>query len=338
MMFAECFQYLIISRNKTLPAEHITFTETDNGTGRRSAAHRETLTDTGKKAVSLLYGKEELLLKPAVNKYDNGSLFALKGLYDKFVEEQSKPDVHLYKLTSDLKLYGDDGKVVETVEKGGIYTGVPDPENSESIMIDYEYSTLTVDSEIVDINENAVVLPTAAIGQMGGDIYGITACGPTAMTILVNWEKQTNTTKDELIKYSKKHDLEDQGAIDEPHGGMTAPKLIELANGYYEGDIVSANIYSDDPLSTIDEKIDSGHRSLVAVRYTKGEIVADTEPSGVHFVIICGYEDTAKGRVYYYADPYYGDGGHSLLKVSSKTLAKSMKQVKSEPRTLIVLE
>ncbi|MBR1421971.1 MAG: hypothetical protein IJ571_00820 [Ruminococcus sp.] len=159
------------------------------------------------------------------------------------------------------------------------------------------------------------------------------------MTILVDWEKSADVNKDELIRFSKENKLEDQGAIDEPHGGMTAPRLVELSDGYFGGEITARNIYDDDPLEILDDQLDNGHRALVAVRYTSVDKIVENAPySGVHFVVICGYEEKDGKRSYYYADPYFGDGGDTLLKVSGEKLENSMEQVDSEPKTLIVLE
>lgn len=255
---------------------------------------------------------------------------------DEISTEEETVQSYLYTVSKDMTLEGADGEEISLYE-GEIFTGTPDSENENSVILDYQYDTISVCTDDLDIDDDAYVLPTAAIGQMGGEINGIASCGPTAVAILLDWEKQTDTAKDELITYSKDNDLEDQGAIDQPHGGMTAPRLIELADGFYGGDISLENIYDDDPLHIIDENLEAGHRALVAVRYTN-RIVTDYPYAGVHFVVICGHADTGDGTIYYYADPYYGDGGHSLMEVSAETLERSMEQVDSEPKTLIVAQ
>ena len=300
---------------------------------------KETISETKKEnAVDTETESHEMPdLSPYISSVKD-SMTKIKNFYQSCIEKSEEPSGGLYVFEKNTNLLDANGKVVGSIKKGELYTGAPDTENEGMILIDYQYSTIPVKSESLKKKDDTTILPTAAIGQMGGKINGVTACGPTAVTILIDWEKQTDTSKDDLIRYSKEHDLEDQGAIDKPHGGMTAPRLIELTDGYYKGEITAKNIYNDKPLQTLDEQIDSGHRALVAVRYTWNDlIVADNPYSGVHFVIVCGYEDEEKGRSYYYADPYYGNGGHSLLKVSANKLENSMKQVNSEPKTLIVL-
>lgn len=175
---------------------------------------------------------------------------------------------------------------------------------------------------------------TSAIGQFGENIPGYAACGPTAATILVNSEKGTSWNKDTLIQYSEKYKLNDQGSL-RNGGGMSAPKILQLINGYSNGKYTAKNIYARNTTEILKKQIDNNHRAIVVVQYSS-EIVMHYV-SATHFVVICGYEYINGQLYFYYADPYYGNGTRSLLKVSAETLNNSMNMVNKEPKAIIVL-
>lgn len=257
-------------------------------------------------------------------------------------QEDTAPEVEtptpaIYTLTDDAPLLTDGLNEIYQAYKGDCFTGVPDAENPDHIRIDYMYDTKLISADKVEMIENCVVLPTAAVGQRGGNIDGFSACGPTAAAILVDWEKGEKTDKDELIKFTQEKELADQGSVVSRSGGMTSDKVIELISLFYEGKYNAVNVYNDTPAAKLAELIDTGHRALISVRYT-GKVVEDWPTALVHFVIVCGYEDTEDGRYFYYADPFYGDGGRSLTRSSASLIETSMKNVKDEPQTILILE
>lgn len=186
----------------------------------------------------------------------------------------------------------------------------------------------------VSARSNAKVLPTGTIGQYGGKIAGYAACGPTSVAILVNSEKNELWNKDNLILYSERNYLNNQGSL-RSGGGMTAPKLLELIKGFSNSKYTGKNIYSNNCANILKKQIDSNHRAIVVVQYTS--TIVTHYNSGTHFVVVCGYEYINGQLYFYYADPYYGNGGRSLLRISASTLQRSMSMVTREPRTLIVL-
>jgi hypothetical protein len=123
----------------------------------------------------------------------------------------------------------------------------------------------------VKVQTGAVILETAAIGQMGGDIYGKKACGPTSATILVKYQLGKKWTKDELIVFCERNNLNDQGSL-RSGGGITAPKLIELIESYSGATIKASNVYGDDSASILKKLIDSGNRSIVVASYKAGKM------------------------------------------------------------------
>ncbi|MBR1421972.1 MAG: hypothetical protein IJ571_00825 [Ruminococcus sp.] len=81
--------------------------------------------------------------------------------------ETAQKFCYLYRIENDLEIFDSNGKVIGSIKKGALFTGAESDDGSGLIVIDYEYSTLTVDKENIKKLDNAVVLPTAAIGQWG---------------------------------------------------------------------------------------------------------------------------------------------------------------------------
>ena len=224
---------------------------------------------------------------------------------------------------------------VGTIEAGSFYSGHCDPSYDGYVVINYRYREYLIASSCVIEQKGAKILETAAIGQMGGDIYGKKACGPTSATILVNYQLGMKWTKDELIRFCEQSGLNDQGSLTSG-GGITAPNLMKLIESYSGGTVSASNLYGADPTSTLKGLIDNGKRSIVVASYRSGSIVAQPD-SPAHFVVICGYEYIGGELYFYYADPYFAGGGKSLMRVSAQTLAASMNYVTKEPRCIITV-
>ena len=225
---------------------------------------------------------------------------------------------------------------VGTISAGSFYSGHYDPNYKGYVVINHRYREYLIARSCVVEQTNAKILETAAIGQMGGDIYGKKACGPTCATILANYQLGMKWTKDEMIVFCEQNKLNDQGSLTSG-GGITAPNLVKLIESYSGGTVKASNVYSADPISVLKGLIDSGKRSIVVSSYRSGKIVAQKD-SPAHFVVICGYEYIGGELYFYYADPYFADGGRSLMRVSADTLAASMNYVTKEPRCIITVE
>ena len=224
---------------------------------------------------------------------------------------------------------------VGTIEAGSYYSGHYDPNYEGYVVIKYRYREYLIARSCVQEQTGAKILETAAIGQMGGDIYGKKACGPTSATMLVNYQLGMKWTKDELIRFCEQKNLNDQGSLTSG-GGITAPNLMKLIESYSGGTVSASNLYGADPTSTLKGLIDNGERSIVVASYRSGSIVAQPD-SPAHFVVICGYEYIGGELYFYYADPYFAGGGKSLMRVSAQTLAASMNYVTKEPRCIITV-
>ena len=242
-------------------------------------------------------------------------------------------DARLYYIPKTTKLYDLNKKCVGSIYGYSFYTGHYDPKYEGYVVIDYLYSKMLIPASSVKIQKNAKILPTASIGQMGGRIYGFSACGPAAATILVNGQLGLSWNKDDLLVYCERNRLNDQGSL-RYRGGITAPKLIRAINGFSGGKVKAQNLYGRDPASIVKKQLDSGKRSLVVVRYTSYITVGR---GGTHFVVVCGYEYIGGVLYFYYADPFYGQGGRSLLRIPASTLAYSMNTVYIEPRCIITV-
>ena len=240
----------------------------------------------------------------------------------------------LYHIKCTTPVYNTALKSVGTLYYGGSYTGHFNPRYPDYVVINYMNSNVLVPKKNVSENTNAKVLETGTVGQMGGAIYGQASCGPTATAILVNSQKKENWNKDSLILYSENHGLNDQGSL-RYGGGMTAPKLLNLINGFSGGKYKASNIYGSDPVSILKNQIDKGNRAIVNVQYTS--YIVTHYQSGVHFIVICGYEYINGVLYFYYADPFYGNGPRSLGLINAGTLAASLNMIKQEPRCIITL-
>lgn len=179
------------------------------------------------------------------------------------------------------------------------------------------------------------ILNSVVIGQYGGKIAGYAACGPTSATMLVNSEKGANWDKDDLILYSEKHKLNDQGSL-RTNGGMTAPNLVNLINNYLGGKYNARNIYNYNVAQTLKNQIDNNHRAIVVAQYSSS--IVTYYGSATHFVLITGYEYINGQLYFYYGDPYFGNGYQPLKSVSASTLETSVNMVNIEPRAIIVLD
>ena len=291
------------------------------------------LTTTSYEKYGLPYGKT---YEVYVEAYRISNKKIYRSLHD--VKSQLVSYYHkLYYVKCNSNVYTKSQKYKATIYGGSWYTGHTDYRYPGYVILDYMSTEVLVNARNVSVRSNAEVLPTGAIGQYGGSIAGYAACGPAAVAILVNSEKGISWSKDELIRYSERHCLNDQGSL-RGGGGMTAPRLLELIKDYSGGQYTAKNkysYYSSYPVGGIKNEIDAGHRCLVVVQYTSS--IVTYRGSSTHFVVVCGYEYINGLLYFYYADPYYGNGGASLKRVSAYTLNTSMSIVNIEPRTLIVL-
>ena len=248
----------------------------------------------------------------------------------------SDTSTKLFYITKNTNLYDLKKNHTGAVYAGSLYTGHYDANYKGYVVIDYLYGKSLVADVSVTERSGAKILSAAAIGQMGGSIYGQGACGPTAAAILVNGQLGLGWSKDELIKYCESKRLNDQGSL-RFGGGITAPNLIKAINGFSGGKVTASNVYGADSSSILKGLIDSGERSIVVMQYRSGKIVAQNDASA-HFVVICGYEYIGGALYFYYTDPYYSYGGRSLMRVSAATLAASMSKVTKEPRCIITVK
>ena len=240
----------------------------------------------------------------------------------------------LFYIGSSSTVYNLDKTYAGTVYANSFYAGRFDSQYDGYYVISYMDKECLIKKENVYVRSNAKVLPTGAIGQMGGSIYGSSACGPAAAAILVNWQKGAGWSKDDLIVYAENRGLNDQGSL-RGGGGITAPNLIKLINQFSGGLYNAVNVYGGDTASNLKSKIDSGSRAIVVVQYTS--YIVTHYNSGTHFVVVCGYEYIDGTLYFYYADPYYGNGPRSLLRIDAATLAASMDMVTREPRCIIIV-
>ncbi len=239
----------------------------------------------------------------------------------------------LYRLNN-AKLFNNKKKV-KRKNVSGLYTGYESNKYKGYVVINYNYNIYLVKKASVSAVKGAVVLSTAAVSQINGKYAGYSACGPTAVAILLNCEKNTNINKDELIKYTNKHKLNDQGSLTSKTGGITSSNLIKLIKAYGYN---ASNVYksSSKPSTVIKKQINSGKRVIALVKYSGG---IQCENGAAHFVVICGYKYINGKLYFYYADPFYSSGGgRSLLSVSAARLNKSMSSSFSEPNTILVLD
>lgn len=213
--------------------------------------------------------------------------------------------------------------------------------------IKYRDDTGYVMSDTVERCENAVVLPTVPESQLGGTIYGPSACGPTAACILVNNEKNKSWDKDTLIQLSEAMGYNDQGNLQSLSGGMTGPKVAKLINEYSGGELIAENVFDPDSINALKSWINKGHRVITSVRYIESQGIVDTDTfesasgpaeTSTHFVVVCGYYDNGVQCTFFFADPYYVYGGDALSSVDSQLLARSIALVNTEPQTMIVLK
>ena len=265
-----------------------------------------------------------------VKAYRNTNSKIYNGKYDSKIIAVSG----LYYINNYAYIYNWGYKQIGSIYAGSYYTGYTDPRYPGYVVLNYRYSKVLINSKWVSLCSNVNILSTSAVGQYGENILGYAACGPASVSILVNSEKNELWNKDDLILYSERNWLNDQGSL-RSGGGMTSPKLIQLICNYSRGKYSCRNIYGYNPAAILKRQIDNGHRAIVVVQYTS-QIVTHYA-SGTHFIVICGYEYIGNNLYFYYADPYYGNGGRSLIRVSASLLTTSMNMVTREPRTILVL-
>lgn len=253
----------------------------------------------------------------------------------KKVIDYSDTSTKLFYITKNTNLYDLKKNHTGAVYAGSLYTGHYDANYKGYVVIDYLYGKSLVADVSVTERSGAKMLSAAAIGQMGGSIYGQASCGPTAAAILVNSQLGLGWSKDNMIKYCESKRLNDQGSL-RYGGGITAPNLIKAINGFSGGKVTASNVFGADPASRLKKLIDQGNRSIVVVQYTS--YIVTHYSSGTHFVVICGYEYIGGVLYFYYADPYYSYGGRSLLRVNASVLAASMNMVCIEPRCIITVK
>lgn len=253
----------------------------------------------------------------------------------KKVIDYSDTSTKLFYITKNTNLYDLKKNHTGAVYAGSLYAGHYDANYKGYVVIDYLYGKSLVADVSVTERSGAKMLSAAAIGQMGGSIYGQASCGPTAAAILVNSQLGLGWSKDNMIKYCESKRLNDQGSL-RYGGGITAPNLIKAINGFSGGKVTASNVFGADPASRLKKLIDQGNRSIVVVQYTS--YIVTHYSSGTHFVVICGYEYIGGVLYFYYADPYYSYGGRSLLRVNASVLAASMNMVCIEPRCIITVK
>ena len=240
----------------------------------------------------------------------------------------------LFYIKTKSTIYDKSYRNIGSVEAGSFYSGYFSSKYPSYAILKFRYGEVLINQNSVSVQSGTKMLNTAAIGQFGDNIAGYSACGPAAVSILINSEKNESYNKDDLILFSEKNALNDQGSL-RTGGGMTAPKLLELIKRYSNGKYSAKNIYGSDCSSILKKQIDGGHRAIVVVQYTSS--IVTHYSSGTHYVVVCGYEYINGTLYFYYADPYYGNGGRSLLRVSASTLQTSMNMVIKEPKAIIVL-
>ena len=269
----------------------------------------------------------------------------LSGKESKSVSAQTpiKADVdysELYLLSKGTPCYSDKLAVTSYIPKEGYYTGKPDSKQKGYVRINYMFTTRLVKSASAKKVKDAVAIPTGAIGQEGGQIYGSSACGPTTAAIVVKYDKGIEWNKDDLIRYTEKNKLADQGSMmgGVGKGGMSAPMVVKLINSYSKGEVKATNIYKDgmDVAQTLKYLIDHGKHSVLSVRYAWD--IVHHPYSIIHFVVPSAYS-VEKGKLYfYYVDTAFSNGPAGLRKIEGDEINRSVATVNSEPKCIITVE
>ncbi len=250
--------------------------------------------------------------------------------------------VDLYDLPSGTQIFKDNGgklQLVNTLVEQGFYTGLADEKFKGYVAIDYMFETRYVKQASVKKVDGAVALPTSVIGQEGGQIFGSSACGPTASAVIVRYDKGDVWDKDDLIRFTEKNKLADQGSMmgEVGKGGMSAPMVIKLIEMYSGGKYTATNVF-DEKVKTSEllcKVIDSGKHSILSVRYAWG--IVHHPYSIIHFVEPSAYSVEGGKLFFYYGDTAYGNGPKGLKKVAADELDESVATVEGEPKCIIVL-
>ena len=250
---------------------------------------------------------------------------------------------NLYELSKGVQVFNEKLQLVYTIENNdeiGYYTGIPDTTHDGYIEIDFMLTKRYVKASAVKQVEGAVALPTSVIGQEGGKIFGTSACGPTAAVVLALYDKGLQWDKDELIIFSEKNNLCDQGSMSSGvgEGGMSAPMVIKMIRMYSNGELTAKNLYSDKekPSDVCKKLIDQAKHSILSVRYAWG--IVHHPYSIVHFVEPSAYTIEDGKLYFYYGDTGYGKGSKSLVKVAADELDQSVAKVEEEPKCIIALD
>ena len=250
---------------------------------------------------------------------------------------------NLYELSKGVQVFNEKLQLVYTIENNdeiGYYTGIPDTTHDGYIEIDFMLTKRYVKASAVKQVEGAVALPTSVIGQEGGKIFGTSACGPTAAVVLALYDKGLQWDKDELIIFSEKNNLCDQGSMSSGvgEGGMSAPMVIKMISMYSNGELTAKNLYSnkEKPSDVCKKLIDQGKHSILSVRYAWG--IVHHPYSIVHFVEPSAYTIEDGKLYFYYGDTGYGKGSKSLVKVAADELDQSVAKVEEEPKCIIALD
>ena len=249
----------------------------------------------------------------------------------------------LYFVPKGTAFYNDNLTVYKTTLEDCYFTGAPDEKNKGYIRMDAEFTTKLVksNSKGLEAQKNTKTLATGNIGQEGGTIFGSSACGPAAAAVLVQAEKGEVWNKDELITFTEKNKLSDQGSMtgEVGKGGMSAPMVIKLIEMYSKGRYTARNSYDPHtaPSKKLVDLIDNGQRCILSVRYAWG--IVHHPYSIIHFVTIAGYQKASDGKTYfYYCDTAHGNDIMGLKKVEASELDKSVLSVEGEPICMITLD
>ncbi len=249
----------------------------------------------------------------------------------------------LYFVPKGTIFFNDDLTVYKTTLQDCYFTGAPDEKNKEYIRMDAEFTTKLVKSNSngLEAQKNTKTLATGNIGQEGGTIFGSSACGPAAAAVLVQAEKGEVWNKDELITFTEKNKLSDQGSMtgEVGEGGMSAPMVIKLIEMYSKGKYTAKNSYNSkiEPSKQLVDLIDNGKRCILSVRYAWG--IVHHPYSIIHFVTIAGYQKASDGKTYfYYCDTAHGDDIMGLKMVEASELDQSVLSVEGEPICMITLD
>ncbi|MBR1864191.1 MAG: hypothetical protein IJ806_08915 [Ruminococcus sp.] len=209
----------------------------------------------------------------------------------------------------------------------------------------YQDRTMYLPAQYAQKVVGAKILPTSAIGQLGGSYYAYTGSGAAAAAILAVSEKGADWDKDRLIEFCSSYGYDDLGSMLTLDGGMSAESVINMIRDYSGGEYIAENRFSIDNVNTLQDLIDQGHRVMTSVRYAADIGLTDTDinyltgsTTATQLIVVCGYSTEGGETYFYYADPYYYTGGEGLKKVSSSFLESTIDAVDNDRTAMIVLK